>query len=99
MGNRYLFRCMSCNYETNCSKGEDRGFVSAVKPFLCTTCGEVNNAIVGKSERRGGPINIPIEPTCNICKSNAGLEEWDLLTCPKCNKPDMHYHYLPIAWD
>lgn len=90
---------MSCSYETHCSKGPDRGFATAVKPYLCTGCNEVKNCIVGKSENRGGPINIALEPVCPLCKKGDHLINWDLLTCPKCGRSDMHYHYLSTPWD
>jgi Zn finger protein HypA/HybF involved in hydrogenase expression len=90
---------MSCSYETECSKGPDRGFNTAVEHYLCLNCHEVGNVTTGKAERRGGPIVEKIQPTCRKCAATENLTSWDLITCPKCGKPDVYYHYLSSPWD
>ena len=99
MGKRYLFRCMSCNYETQCSMGADRGMNHSFAPYLCENCNTVENLITGDAEYRSGPISIPITPKCKTCESAESIVQWDLLTCPKCRKKDVHYHHIPIATD
>lgn len=90
---------MNCAYETQCSKGDDRGMKYSVSPFMCTKCEIVTNCITGEAERRSGPISLSIVPRCSTCNSSDDLVKWDLLSCPKCNTKQMHYHYLSIPWD
>ena len=99
MGQKYLFRCFDCGYQTECSKGEDRGFKYSVKPYVCLTCKIVENCKTGESEVSGSLISKKIDPYCNVCHTSENLMEWDLSTCPKCSRKDMYYHYLPIPWD
>jgi Zn finger protein HypA/HybF involved in hydrogenase expression len=99
MGELYQFRCMSCKYETQSSMGQDRGMDHSFAPYLCRTCQTVENLIDGDAEYRCGPISVPVTPKCKTCESTNSLVRWDLLTCPKCEKKDMHYHHLPISID
>ena len=98
MGKKYNFRCFSCNHELICSNGPDRGFKVTVEPYFCKTCKTVENLVTGRSDSRGGEV-ISVDPICYTCNSSVELIKWDLVTCPKCNKPDMKYHYLSIPWD
>lgn len=72
---------------------------TSVAPFICTKCAIVGNCTTGEAESRGGAINVKIDPICRECNSGENLKVWDLLTCPKCNEKQMHYHYLSIPWD
>lgn len=99
MGNLYPFKCMNCNYQTECSMGDDRGMNHSYSPFLCTNCEEVKNLITGDAEYRCGPISIPVTPKCKTCGRTDSLVKWDLLTCPKCKRKDMHYLDVSIALD
>ena len=95
MGTIFTFICTSCDYKTESSGKEDRGFLSVVKPFICNDCEEVYDILIeeiGKVVDRdflevsSSEINKNKESySCPSCNSN-NLTDWNPndYKCPKC---------------
>lgn len=99
MGQKYLFKCLSCKNEIMCSLGLDRGFKHQVRPMLCRGCNTVKNRVTGKINPNSINIEL-INPCCDSCNSGEKLEDWDTKTCPKCNQEEIMYYKFPtIPWD
>ena len=97
MGQWYLFKCPSCNYETECSAGPDRGMFAAVEPMICFDCKEVHNVVTGEFDRQGNYKDYE-KFKCHSCKGSS-LKGWKNNECPKCNSKMNHSHKKAILWD
>ena len=99
MGTAYLYKCSSCQHELTCSSGLDRGIRIQVKPMRCTVCGNTGNTLIARFESRNDPP-VPLnELVCGTCKSIDSFEDWDLITCPKCNQKTMTQTSGITKWD
>tara|TARA_B100000131_G_scaffold299608_1_gene320242 strand:- start:144 stop:479 length:336 start_codon:yes stop_codon:yes gene_type:complete len=82
MGFLYVFKCNSCDYIAKSSGQEDSGFTSVVRPYICNTCKEVCDVLVGQM----GEI-ISKEMLNKTTFDNDGLENF--YSCPDCSGTDL----------
>ena len=97
MGQWYMFNCPSCNYETECSDGPDRGMFAAIDPMICNDCKEVHNVVTGEFDRQGNYKDFE-KPECPSCEGS-NLKIWKKRERPKCRDKMERYNQSHILWD
>ena len=97
MGQWYMFNCPSCNYETECSDGPDRGMFAAVDPMICKDCKEVHNVVTGEFDRQGNYEDYK-KLECPSCEGS-NLKIWKKRECPKCGDKMERSNQSHILWD
>ena len=97
MGQWYMFNCPSCNYETECSDGPDRGMFAAVDPMICKDCKEVHNVVTGEFDRQGNYKDYE-KHECPSCEGS-NLKIWKKRECPKCGDKMERSNQSHILWD
>ena len=79
----YRFMCTSCKHEVISDTRVERGPLYATAPMLCRKCHVVDNVVIWKSLSVWDLM--PKVCTCPRCQSADHLEQWDAMSCPKCD--------------
>lgn len=101
---RFTFQCPNCNHELQSSGRVDHGMLSVVEPYICSTCKDVVDVLVGRTGLVILKKDLNEEQReeyyrCYKCKSDK-LKVWNKRThpCPKCGQNMITTNEL-LRWD
>lgn len=97
MGQTYTYKCHKCNYTVMTSAGKDFGMMAVSDTYICKSCKEIVDVMVGKFGKTFSKGDILIMKNngesvsdfyaCPICGSEKHLEKWSKKDkpCPRCD--------------
>ena len=104
MGTLYIYKCGQCNHEVESSGKLDYGMMAVVKPYICSSCNDVVDVLVGECGSILPKEMIPAdrEEEFNCCPDcgKKELTEWGSgkYPCPKCENK-MIQDGVALLWD
>ena len=106
MGSLYTYKCDSCDYKVESTGKLDYGYMAVVKPYICNSCKDVFDVMVGEVGQVIPEENLNEEQrtefySCPECKGK-NLTIWNAhyRKCPKCDgRMTLDKTAFPILWD
>ena len=112
MGQENTYKCDSCSYSVLTSGGHDVGMRAVTDTYICTSCKEIVDVLVGERGQVYPKDDIPelvndiLEQSefysCPDCNSKESLVIWDTekRPCPKCDgQMEIDPEGGTIMWD